>query len=80
LENYVVLQVENFSQTGTSRCINFVDKPIVSSLIWKLFFDGSKSNDVAATSCILVSPKGEKLCSHEDFNLIAQTTLLNMKH
>jgi len=60
LENSVVSQVEIFSQTGTSKCINFVDKPIVSSLFWKLFFDGSKSNDGAGAGCILVSLEGEK--------------------
>lgn len=37
LENYVVYQVEIFSQTHTSKCVNFVDKPVVSSLFWKLF-------------------------------------------
>jgi len=29
-------------------------------LFWKLFFDGSKSNDGAGAGCILVSPQGEK--------------------
>jgi len=29
-------------------------------LFWKLFFDGSKSNDGAGGGCILISPKGDK--------------------
>lgn len=29
-------------------------------MFWKLFFDGSKSNDGAGVGCILISPKGEK--------------------
>ena len=60
LENFVVSQVENFSRTYTSKCVNFVDKPIVISLFWKLFFDGYKSNDGAGAGFILVSPEGEK--------------------
>lgn len=39
---------------------SFVDKPIVSSLFWNLFSDGSKSNDGVGAGCILVSPKGEE--------------------
>jgi len=60
LENSVLSQIENFSQTDTSRYINFVDKPVHKTLFWKLFFDGSKSNDGARAGCILLSPKGEK--------------------
>ncbi len=56
----VLSQIENFSQTHTSRCIDFVDRPVNKTLFWKLFFDGSKSNDAAGVGCILVSPKGEK--------------------
>jgi len=44
----------------TSRCIDFVDKPLNKTLFWKLFFDDSKSKDGAREGCILVSPKGEK--------------------
>jgi len=62
LENSIVSQFEIFSQTNTSKFVNFVDKPIVKSLFWKLFFDGSKSNDGAGASCILVSLEGDKLC------------------
>lgn len=60
LENSVISQVENYSQTDTSKCISFVDRPIVESLFWKLYFDGSKSNDGAGAGCILVSLEGEK--------------------
>jgi len=60
LENSVKSQIENYSQTDSSKCTNFVDKPIVNYVFWKLFFDGSKSNNGAGTGCILVSPKGEK--------------------
>ena len=37
LENSVLSQIENFSQIDTSRCINFIDKPINKTLFWKLF-------------------------------------------
>lgn len=60
LENFILSQIENFSQTDTSRCIDFVDKPINKTLFYKLFFDGSKSNGGAGVGCILGSPKGEK--------------------
>lgn len=60
LENFVLSQIENFSQTNTSRCINFIDKPINKTLFWKNFIDGSKSNDGIGSGCILFSPKGEK--------------------
>jgi len=59
LENYIISQVENYSQTNASKCINFVDKPVVSCLFWKLFFDGSKTNNGAGEGCILVSLEGE---------------------
>lgn len=62
LENFVISQVKNYSQTDSSKCINFVHKPIVESLFWKLYFDGSKSNNGVGAGCILVSPEGEKLC------------------
>jgi len=60
LEHSVLSQVENFSQTNSSKCINFIDNPINKSLFWKLFFDGSKSNEGAGIGCVLVSPKGNK--------------------
>jgi len=60
LENYITSQIKNYSQTYSSKCINFVNKPVVNSLFWKLFFDGYKSNDGAGAGCILVSPEGEK--------------------
>lgn len=56
LENSVVSQIEFFSQTNTSKYVTFVDKPVVKYLFWKLFFDGSKSNDGVGAGCILVSP------------------------
>lgn len=60
LENYVTSQIENYSQTNSFKCINSVDKQVVNYLFWKLFFDGSKSNDGVGAGCILVSPEGEK--------------------
>ena len=59
MENSVVCQVENISQTDTSKFVNFVDKPIVRSFFYKWFFDGSKSND-GGVGCILVSPEVER--------------------
>jgi hypothetical protein len=53
-------QVENFSQTDSSKCINFIDSPVNKSLFWKLFFDGSKSNEGAGAGCVLISPEGDK--------------------
>jgi len=58
LENFVTSQVKNYSQIDSSECINFVDKPVVKSLFWKLVFDASKSNDGVGAGCILVSPEG----------------------
>ena len=63
LEKIVVSQIENYSQTDTSKCVNFVKKPVHKSLFWKLFFDGSKSNDGAGAGCILVNPEGENYVS-----------------
>jgi len=60
-ENSLTSQVENYSQIDSSKCINFVDKHVVNSLFWKLFVDGSKSNDGAGAGCILIIPEGEKL-------------------
>ena len=62
LENSILSQIEIFSQTNTSKCINFVDSPVNKSLFWKLFFVSSKSNDGAGAGCILSSPQGEKPC------------------
>ena len=58
--NAVVSQIDNFSQTYSSKCINFVDKTIVNSLFWTLYFDGSKSEDGVGAGCILISQEGEK--------------------
>jgi hypothetical protein len=52
-------EIEIFSQTDFSRCINFVDN-YVSYPFWKLYFDGSKYNDRDGACCILISPNGEK--------------------
>lgn len=60
LEHSVLFQVEKFSQTDSSKCINFIDNPVNKSLFWKLFFDGSKSNEGARAGCVLVSPEGNK--------------------
>lgn len=78
-ENLVISKVENYSQIDSSKCINFVDKPVVNPLFWKLFFDGSKFIDGVGASQILVSAKGEKLYQRAYMNLNAQITLLNMK-
>lgn len=37
-----------------------LEKTLVNSLFWKLYFDGSKSSDGARAGCILISPEGEK--------------------
>lgn len=60
LEHFVLSQVENFSQTDSSKCINFIDNPVNKSLFWKLFFDGYKSNEGVGAGCVLVSPEGNK--------------------
>jgi len=60
LKNSIVSQIENCSQTNTSKSVNFVDKLVHKSLFWKLFFYGSRSNDGVGAGCILVSPEGEK--------------------
>ena len=62
LERSVLSQVENFSQTDSSKCINFIDNPINKSLFWKLFLDGSKSNEGAGAGCVLVSQREIKPC------------------
>jgi len=60
LEHSVLSQVEKISQIDSSKCINFIDNPVNKSLFWKLFFDGSKSNEGAGAGCILVSLEGNK--------------------
>ena len=60
LENSVLSQVEIFSQTDNSKCVNFVEEPINTSLFWKLYFDGSKSKEGAGAGCVLISPEGNK--------------------
>ena len=60
LDHSVLSQVENFSQTNSFKCVNFIDSPINKSLFWKLFFYGSKSNDGAGAGYVLVSPEGNK--------------------
>ena len=56
----VTSQVEIFSQTKSSRCVNIVDKPVVKSLFWTLYFDGSQSNDGVGSGCILINLEGKK--------------------
>lgn len=60
LEHSILSQVENFSRTDNSKCINFLDKPVHKPLFCKLFFYGSKSNGAGA-GCILISPEGDKI-------------------
>ena len=59
-DNAVVSQIENFSQTDASKCVNIVDKILDNSLFWTLYFDRSKSEDGAGAGCILINPQGEK--------------------
>lgn len=61
LENSVLSQVEIFSQTDDSKCFNFLYNPINTSLFWKLYFDGSKSNEGAGVGCVLISPDGKNI-------------------
>lgn len=37
LEHSVLSQVEIFSQTDSSKCVNFIDSLVNKSLFWKLF-------------------------------------------
>lgn len=60
LSNSITSQIEIFLQTNFSRCVNMLEKPLVNSFFWKLYFDGSKSCDGAGACCILVNPKDEK--------------------
>ena len=62
LADFVTSQIENYSKTDSSKCINIVDTPIIKIdyLFWTLYFDGSKSNDCAGDGCILISHDGEK--------------------
>lgn len=58
--NVVISQIESFSQTDASKCVDIVDKVVNNSLFWILYFDGSKSEDGASAGCILINPQGEK--------------------
>lgn len=58
--NSVTLQIENYSQTNLTKCVNFVDKPLVKCLFWTLYFDGSRCNDGVGAGCVLISRDGEK--------------------
>lgn len=70
LENSIVSQIGNYSQTDTSKCLNFVDKHVHKYLFRKLFFDGSRSIDGVGARCILFSQEGEKqmLACRLEFN------------
>jgi len=61
LKNSVVSQVEKFSQIDDSKCFNFLDSLLNTSLFWKLYFDGSKSNEGAGVGCVLISREGNKI-------------------
>lgn len=37
-----------------------LEKPLVNSLLWTLYFDGSKSSDGAGASCTLINLEGVK--------------------
>lgn len=59
--NDVVLsQIENFSQTYASKCVNIVDKILDNSLFCTVYFGVSKCEDGAGAKCILIGPKGKK--------------------
>lgn len=58
--NTVISQIEIFSQTNSSKCINFSNQIPKQSLFWTLFFDGLKSKDGAGAGCILINPQGDK--------------------
>lgn len=64
LVNNFTSQIENFSQTDRSRCVNIaeeiVNKIVDNPLFWSLYFDGSKSSEGVGAGCILVSPEAEK--------------------
>lgn len=56
-------EIEIFSQTDTSHCVNFVDSHVdyyVSNPFWNLYCNRLKSNDRVGASCILISTDGEK--------------------
>lgn len=53
-------EIDFFSQTNTSCCINFFNSNL-NNQFWILYFDRSKSDDSAYASCILQSPNGEKI-------------------
>jgi len=60
LNNVVVSQINFFSQTNASKCLNLVDKVSNNSLFWTLYFDDSKSTNDAGAGCILINPQGGK--------------------
>lgn len=60
LDNVVTSEIEIFSQTNAAKCKKILNKPVVNTLFWTLYFDDSKSNNSAGSSCILIIPKGEK--------------------
>jgi hypothetical protein len=56
-------EVVNFSQTNSSKCIDFVSdnlELVVNNEFWTLFFDGSKSNEGVGAGCVLQDPNGNK--------------------
>ena len=60
LTNLLNSQVEIFSQSNSSKCINIIDKPCINTFFWTLYFDGSKSSEGERASCILINLEGEK--------------------
>ena len=60
-DNAVISQIRKFSQTDTSKCKNFVNKLVVNSLFWIIYFDFSKSEDSAGAGCILINLEGETI-------------------
>jgi len=59
-DNVIESQIEMFSQTDASKCVDVVDKIVYNSIFWTLYFYISMSKDGVGTGCILISMQGEK--------------------
>ncbi len=62
LVDYVSSQIENFSLTNSSKCINVVENLVNKNdiIFWTLYFDGLKSNEGEGIGCIFNNLHGEK--------------------
>ena len=52
-------------------------KVIAPSSTWTLYFDGPKSKEGAGAGCILIDPKGNKICISYRLYFNCTITLLN---